>query len=435
MEKVHSITDCCDKRLAEDPEAVIRATFTHFYASWALAQWGYNSISRTYGPTLEDAKSTVTLLDQTGAGSIIELTERYFSSRELHNQTRNLVLPGALDQAADKLKSHLGQLDPMLGGYLHDLLFIVDRETGHLKTDILIRAYEGENPPPYHEILLPVEINSKTLFTVKSNLGPLLESNHGLYTGGGWIESRTPPVQGEGAKTVRCQNIAGDSNCQGYVSTMPLLYKTENPYPNTIFFMDEPLQISACILAYFPFERLPDNQLKKRLDVLRSEFGSDPVERAGSYQKCREKWILWHELGHLSSDHLLASMIDEDPGLEDFCKDDIVFEMYADAYAVLKLEEEKDELLNHFCIVYEASAFLKPGLNSSWITRKTRFNLNYKDLFILKTLLRGESSSHVYDHLQVMKSIFLKGGRRYFRKWLKVTVRELKREVLSEITS
>jgi len=425
----------------KNPKDIVRAAFTYFWVKSLLMTDKEYIIQPNYSADLNEAAFVVKLLYQIGAGSIHELTENYFSGPDLHNKALDLISKQVLELSEKKLSSACSQLNKELSELLLELINLIDEKSGHLKFHLVKRT----NPFMYEQYeegcLAKVEINEEALRTMEELLAPIVYQECGLNVqkiSGFWVEHHNKPIQKDDVQVVHCDQLAGMCYAEAYTA-MEALSKSSNKKRqdqfiefNTIYLLDDMIETGAAIAAYYPIDKKTKDLLSNVITILNDELTLKPWERADLFRKWSEQLHLWHEMGHLKTDDLIAQLIKENSILKNlFTFDENTIEIYADAYELKQLESQGNDLMRLFLIIrYINKGWLKDVSES----KAKNLMWKHRDLFILRSLLMEKNpSSYLYELLNNMEKILSSQGKRIYQRWLIRKILQTKEEVLTEL--
>lgn len=430
---------------SNNPKSIVRSAFTYFWAKYISTLEKKISISEDYSAAIDDGAFVVKLMYQAGAGSIRELTEQYFSGPELHKETIELLSKSALDKSEKVLSAFLSDLSSELAELLLVFITLIDEKSEHLKFSFLKKInpfkYKFINKEHKENLLLKAEINEMVLRAKEELLAPIVKQECGLQVRKKdkffWVENHNTPIKMDDVKIIHCDQYAGMCNVGAYTA-MEALSKAcssaKNQFMefNTIFLMDEMIELNSDTIAYFPVERNKKDLLSSAIAVLNKRLALKPEERSDLFRRWTEQFFLLHEMGHLKTDTQITQAIREKPILENlFYFDENATQLYADAYALKQLETKDDELLRLFLII--------KFIDKDWLQWAEEFKtekliLTHSILFMLRALLLEKTpSACLYELLNNMEEILGNQGQRIYRKWLRQKVIETKDEVLAEL--
>ncbi len=390
---------------------------------------------------MDDANFVVKLLFQAGFGSIRELAENYFNGPELHNKALKLLSEPALKSSEGKLFSACSDLNPELAELLLELITLADEDSGHLKFNILKRV----NPEIYElckkGFMTKNEKDCHVFWAMEELLEPVLNREckfHIREIDGFWIEHRNLPIQKKDIQIIHCSQLAGVCSALAYTG-MHALSKVvskgladQKKEFNTIFLLDEMIEIAADIVAFYPVKQKKDYFHSDVLDVLNNELSYKPSDRADLFQRWSEQFSLWHEEGHLRSDAHIAKLLEEKPELKHlFIFDNCAMQLYADAYVLSQDEIKDNDLMRQFLLVQNLDRGWQnndSGLTTEELEKKSHY------LFVVRALMEKNPCIYLYDLLKEMEDTFVCQGVKAYKRWLRRKIKGIKKDVFADLT-
>jgi len=434
-----------DHRKMNRPEDVVRAVLTFFWAAGWLSSGSRTPIGDSYDPD-SDGFAVVSLLYQTGVGSIRDLVRRYYAGPELFARAREMVTGEALLEARNQLLGRLPVLQPVLAECLRDVMFLVEPGSRKFRPE----ARDRLDPEVLRELnkglLTAAELDGRTAIGVRDRLASVLSGATPLRVRARanlvWVETREalhtdPPafscrMTSDGSRELGCHTRLARGD--------PDRPSTENEM--VICLNEDVIAIAADLAALAPEGDagwVVRDSIARRAAKLLGATG-DAV--ADEYRRVLREFVYRHEVGH---DRMKTRLKDlrhaheELDGSRAFRHN--ASEMLADAYALGQLPNELDgpwaEMLagvvaheTRGCLDKPLPARLEPPDEDEPPTV-----LSVHRVFRLRALLVARGDVWLFDQVRDATSALEGRDEEEYEAWLLGRCEEVRQEIVQILSS